>query len=110
MADELVEKIRTLGIIVKQKEQLPLGDKSRGRLVPSENGRRAIFVPSWGAMEKEEVDYIVEVAQGQEDERIKRNKVSAQRLALETVTREVRKAPRGKRAKVGKEIIEQMRR
>ena len=106
--DEFVEKVKTLGVIVKSTEQLPYGNKSRGKLVPPENGRRAIFVPSWGSMEKEEIDYVVEVAQEQEDERIKRGRVSLQKVALEMVTGEVRKAPPGQRAKVGKKIIEEM--
>lgn len=59
-------------IIVKNKERLPYGDKHRGRFVAAEKGRRNIFVPSWGALEEEEVDYLVEVAQEQEDERLKK--------------------------------------
>ena len=104
--DELIEKIKTLSIITRQKGRLPLGNKDRGKYIPPEDGRRAIFVPSFGTMEKEEVEYVVEVAKEQEDERLKRGGVSAQRAALERVTQAVRQAPSGKRAETAKRIIE----
>lgn len=110
MADVLIEKIKTLGVIFKTKERLPYGNKSRGKFIPSEEGRRAIFVPSWGALEKEEVDYVVEAAKEQEDERIRKGSTSLQKEALEVVANEVRKAPPGQRARTGQEIIKDMRR
>ena len=108
MTDALVEKIRSLGVIVRNKEQLPYGNGSRGVLVPARDGRRAIFVPSFGSMEKEEVEYVAEVAQGQEDERIERKEVSHQRAMLEEVTQATRQAPSGERAKVAGEIIKEL--
>ena len=106
---EFIEKIKTIGIMkVKHKESLPYGEKSRGRLVPAEEGRRAIFVPSWGSMEKEEIDYVVEEAQGQEDERIKKNKKSATKERLEKVVEATRQAPRGKRAETAQKLIDEM--
>ena len=90
---------------VKSKERLPYGTGDRGRFVPSEGGRRAIFVPSWGTMEKDEIDYVVAVAQEQEDERIKRPVLSKQKQELEFVANEMKKAPPGQRAKVAKQII-----
>jgi len=110
MTDALVEKIKTLGVIVRNKEQLPYGNKSRGKFIPSEEGRRAIFVPSWGALDKDEVDYVVEAAQEQEDDRIRKGTTSLQKEALEVVTNEIRNAPPGQRAKTGNEIIKEMRR
>ena len=62
-----------LTLIFKNKPRLPYGNKDRGRFVPPEKGRRAIFVPSFGVLEKEEVDYIVEASQEKEDERIYEN-------------------------------------
>ena len=101
------DKISGIGIIIKNKENLPYGNKDRGRLVPSEKGRRAIFVPSFGTMEKEEVDYIVEASQDKEDERIKKNEKSNTRERLEQVVEVARRAPRGKRAIAAQEIIDE---
>lgn len=92
----------------KSKGNLPYGNKDKGRIVLAEKGRRAIFVPSFGAMEKEEVDYIIEVAQGQEDERIKRPTHSIQRERLESVTQAARNAPRGERIKTIREILKEV--
>lgn len=99
------DSISGIGVIVRRKERLPYGNKDKGKFVPPEKGRRAIFVPSFGTMEKEEVDYVVEVAKEQEDERIKRNEKSEQRECLEQVVEATKRAPRGKRAKTAKEII-----
>ena len=99
------DSISGIGAIIKSKERLPYGSESRGKMLPSENGRRAIFVPSWGALEKEEVDYLVEVAQGQEDERKKKRKKSEQKETLEKVVKATMQAPKGKRAKTAHEII-----
>jgi|TARA_Y100000310_G_scaffold84594_1_gene81492 putative FmdB family regulatory protein len=92
-------------IIVNSVESLPYGSGSRGRYVPSEKGRRDILVPSFGTMEKEEIDYVVEVAQGQEDERIKRQENSMQKQRLERLVGAARYAPAGQRAKTAREII-----
>ena len=105
---EFIEKIKTLSVIVKNKERLPLGNKNKGQFIPPEEGRRAIFVPSYGTMEKEEVDYVVEVAKEQEDERIKRKEVSQQKAMLEDVTLAVRQAPNKQRAKTAQKIIKEI--
>ena len=98
----------SITLIFKNKERLPLGNEGRGRFVESEKGRRAIFVPSFGVLEKEEVDYLVEGAQEQEDDRIKRKQKSEQKEALENVAMAMRQAPQGKRGKTGKEIIKEV--
>ncbi len=108
--NEFIEKIKTLSVIVKSKERLPYGTGSRGRLIPSEKGRRAIFVPSFGALEKEEVDYLVEVSQEQEDERIKKGSKTKVKEEIEQVAQAMVQAPEGKRAKVGNDIIKGSRR
>jgi len=102
---EYIEKIKTIGVIIKNKERLPYGSGSRGQLIPPEEGRRAIFVPSFGALEKEEVDYMVEAAKEQEDERVREGKKSQTKEQLEGVARAMRQAPKGERAKTGREII-----
>ena len=110
MTDPLIEKIKTLGFIIKNKEQLPYGNKSRGRLVESEKGRRAILVPSWGALEKEEVDYYVEKAQDDEDARLKKNEITPMKENIGKLTTAAKLAKPGKRAEVIKEIIEENQR
>ena len=95
-----------VNFVVKHKERLPYGNKDRGRYVKGGNGRRDIFVPSFGTMEKEEIDYVVEVAQEQEDERLKRPEKTPQKENLEYVANEMLKAPKGKRAKTAREIID----
>jgi len=100
------DRISNIGIIIKNKERLPYGNKDRGKFIPPEKGRRAIFVPSFGTMEKEEVDYVVEVAQEEEDERLKKNEKSEQKEQLESVVDAARRAPRGKRAETARQIID----
>ena len=98
------DSISGIGVIKRDKERLPYGSGSRGKFIPSENGRRSIFVPSFGVLEKEEVDYIVEAAKEQEDDRIRKNRKSEQKETLEKVTDALRKAKPGQRAKLLKEI------
>ena len=91
--------------IVKGKQRLPYGEGDRGKFIPSEKGRRAIFVPSWGTMEIEEIDYVVEVAQGQEDERRKSKEKSVVKDNLEQVVGVAQRAKKGERANTIKEIL-----
>lgn len=102
------DSISGIGIIVKRRESLPLGNGDRGRFVPPENGRRSIFVPSYGTMDKEEVDYVVEAAQEQEDERLKRGDSSPTKKKLGYVAEAAIRAPRGQRAKTAQEAIEEL--
>jgi hypothetical protein len=54
---------------------LPYGTGSRGKFVPAEEtGGLPVYVPSWGAMEKEEVDYVAEAAVAKERERVAKGK------------------------------------
>jgi len=96
----------SLTLIFKNKERLPLGNKSGGRLVPPEKGRMGILVPSWGALEKEEVDYLVEVSQEKEDERIKTKRISRSRL--EKVVSATLQAPEGQRAKTAQQVMKEV--
>ena len=105
-----IEKVKTIGMIVRKKERLPLGSGARGQYITGTDGRRDIFVPSFGSMEQEEIDYIVEGATEQEDERVKVGRVSAQKQAIGSVLSEMRKAPPGERAKTGEALIKDMRR
>ena len=66
--EEYINKIRSLNVRFKSKESLPLGNKDRGRFIPPEKGRAGILVPSYGVLEKEEIDYIIEAEQEKEDD------------------------------------------
>ena len=101
-----IEKIKTIGFsISKPKERLPYGTGSRGKFIPAEEtGGLSIFVPSFGAMEKEEVDYVTEVAVAKEKERVakglpynERNAMTKQ--ALGNIVKIGKSQPEGKRAK-----------
>src|SRR3990167_430633 len=93
---EFIEKIKTLGVIVRKKERLPLGEGSRGRFVtPEETGGLGILIPSFGAMEKEEVDYVAGMAIEKEKERIKKKPESRQKERLGQVSLLMRQAKAG---------------
>lgn len=62
-------------ITVQHKERLPYGSGSRGRYVSSvETGGMPILVPSWGALEKAEVDYLADTAIDKEKERVRKKR------------------------------------
>lgn len=61
--------------VITIEKRLPYGTGSAGKYVPSkETGGLPIYVPSFGAMEQAEVDYVAEVAVGKEKERVAKNK------------------------------------
>ncbi len=94
--------------IVHERERLPLGNGSRGRFISSkETGGLSILVPSFGALEKEEVDYVAEEAIAEEKERIKTAKPRLATTALRNVMTETRKAPKGKRRKTLEQITKE---
>jgi len=94
--------------IIHEKERLRLGSKSRGRLVSAEEtGGMSILVPSFGALEKEEVDYTAEVAIAQEKERVKKAEPRLAAVALQNVVTETLKAPEGKRKKLLEQITKE---
>ncbi len=92
-------------VIIHERERLPLGNGSRGRFVSSkETGGLAILVPSFGALEKEEVDYIAEEAIVQEKERVRTAEPRLGAVALKNVITETKKAPKGERRKTLEQI------
>jgi hypothetical protein len=105
---EFLEKVRSLSFHIKTPEQLPLGNGSRGRFISSkETGGLSILIPSFGALEKEEVDYVTEEAIAQEKERIKTAEPRLATVALRNVMAETRKAPKGKRKKTLEQITKE---
>lgn len=102
---EFIEKVKTISFVIKTPERLPLGNKSRGRFIDSkETGGMSILVPSFGALEKEEVDYVAEEAIAEEKERVKAAEPRLTKTALGNVVAEALKAPKGKR----KETLEKI--
>lgn len=99
--------------IIRAKEQLPYGSGSRGRFIPAEEtGGRSVFVPSFGSMEKEEVDYVTEVAVEQEKERIAKNLHEEHRdyktkEAMANIVKQSKKAPEGKRKETMERILKE---
>ena len=84
--------------IIKTKEQLPYGTGSRGRLLSAEEtGGLPILIPSFGALEKEEIDYVAEAAIEREHERVKKEPPRASKVAIHNMVTEAKKAPEGKR-------------
>ncbi len=105
---EFIEKVKTIGVIVKTPEQLRLGNKSRGRFISSEEtGGMSILIPSFGALEKEEVDYVAEEAIYREKERQKKSEPRLTTVALQNVMAETLKAPKGKRKKTLERITKE---
>ena len=105
---EFRDKIKSLSFHIKTKEQLPLGNGSRGRFISSqETGGLAILVPSFGALEKEEVDYVAEEAIYAEKERLKKPEPRLTKTALQNVVTETLKAPEGKRKKTLEQITKE---
>ena len=95
-------------LIFKNKERRPYGSGANGRMIPAESGRRAIYVPSFGALEKDEVDYLVEAAQEQEDERVKKDRPSANREMVDRATQLAQSVPEGQRAKAVREAMKEV--
>ena len=94
--------------VIKETEQLPYGKGSRGRYISSEEtGGLAILVPSWGALEKEEVDYVAEVAIEKEKERVRIGSPREAKVAIENIVRETVKAPKGKRKQTMDKVMKE---
>lgn len=91
--------------IIHNKSAKQYGKEAPSKLIPAEKGRSAIYVMSEGALEQEEVDYLVEATQYKEDARIKKNVKRPTQERLEEVVKATMRAPRGERAKTAKEII-----
>ena len=106
----LLEKIMSVPApaVIHERERLPLGNKSRGRFISSrETGGLPILIPSYGALEKEEVDYVADEAIAQEKERVKKAEPRLATVALNNVVTETMKAPKGKRKKTLERITKE---
>lgn len=89
--------------VFKEYERLPLGNGARGKYLSSEEtGGLPVYVPSFGAMEQEEIDYVAEAAVDRSEKREPRES----KVALQSIVNETMKAPKGKR----RETIEKITR
>ena len=110
--DEFIEKIKTIGIIIRpEPKRLQYGTGSPGKIIlGSETGGLDIFVPSGGAMEQEEVDYVAEVAIEKERDRVKRQKGrhrNANQEAIANLTQLAHQTKPKQRIKVMREAIKE---
>lgn len=98
-------------IAIVEREKLPLGTGSRGRFVShEETGGMDIFVPSWGAMEKEEVDYVTQGAVEKEKARVRKSRAERRTQKQIGALMEVAYAQKpGGRAKTIKEAMKELR-
>lgn len=90
-------------IIVNHGENLPYGNKSRGRMVTTEKGTN-ILIPSWGALEKEEIDYIAEVAIEKDKNEVR---ISPQKKTIGNLVALANRTPRGKRSMKIREALKE---
>jgi putative FmdB family regulatory protein len=97
--------------IIQNKKRLPLGTGSAGRMVSSkETGGMGVYIPSFGAMEQEEVDYIAEGAIEKEQSRVKKKKKTIQRKSQAVVQAFVdlaNRTPRGQKSKAIRQAIKE---
>jgi len=91
---DIIENIRTLSVQIKSKEHLPLGNKSRGRFIETDKGQPDILIPSYGLLEKEEIDYIAEANIEKDKTRVRRTPMKEN---MDKVTRTLLNTPAGKR-------------
>ena len=107
----LSERIISLPAVhIKQGSQrLQFGSGSAGRMIShKETGGLDIYIPSAGAMEQAEVDYIAEGAIEKEKARVKKKKKtiqSANQAIVQAYVNLANSKPRGQKAKAIRETI-----
>ena len=95
--------------IVQGNRRLPLGSGSPGKMITGkETGGLDIFIPSYGALEQEEVNYIAEGAIEKEKSRVRKKNKTPQRqnqTNLQAYVNLANRTPKGKKAKVLREAM-----
>ncbi len=111
MRDRIIS--RPAKAFVHYAENQMLGNKSKGKYIPaSETGGLPVLIPSFGALEKEEVEYTALVATEREKERVRKKKALSHRdpekaKALENIVNTARNAPQGKRQETLSKVIKE---
>jgi putative FmdB family regulatory protein len=106
---DVVISIPAPAIIIHHQQQ-PYGSKSRGRYISEEEtGGMGILIPSFGALEQEEVDYIAAGAIEKERDRVSKKKQyrSPYKKRMATLMSEAQKAPKGQRASTMRKLIKE---
>lgn len=99
-------------IKIVNKPRLQFGSGSPGKIITrTETGGLDIYIPSLGAMEQDEVDYIAEGAKEKEINRVKKGRKqgprSEKQARIQAYTALAHRTPKGKRAKVLREAIKE---
>lgn len=95
-------------IKVVKTERLQYGSGSPGRMIShKETGGLDIFIPSEGALEQDEVDYIAQGAIEKERARVKKGRKTELKARLEAYTQLALSQPPGNRAAAIKEAIQE---
>jgi len=109
--DTLSERIISLPAvhIVQGSQRLQFGSGSAGKIIsPEETGGVGIYIPSGGAMEQAEVDYIAEGAIEKEKTRVEKKKKatqSANQAIVQAYVNLANSKPRGQKAKAIREAM-----
>jgi len=93
-------------IVINEKVQRQYGTGSEGKLIlGKETGGLDIFVPSYGSMEQEEVDYVAGMAVEKEKERVRKGRHNETKEALEGLKKLAYQTKPGKRYEALQEAV-----
>jgi putative FmdB family regulatory protein len=106
------ERIISLPVVkfTQGKKRLQYGSGSAGRMITSkETGGMGVFIPSYGALEQEEVDYIAEGAIEKEKTRVKNKKKTPRRnqSIVQAYVNLANKTKKGQKAKAIREAMKE---
>jgi len=94
--------------IIIEHKRLRYGSGAPGKLITQEEtGGMGILVPSFGAMEKEEVDYVAGMALKKEKDRQKKKETRVQQQIVQAYSDLAYQTPQGQRAKTIKKAMKQ---
>src|SRR3990167_5966944 len=106
---EVALKVITMpNIKIVNTPRLQFGSGSAGRVIsPAETGGMGIYIPSMGAMEQQEVDYIATAAMEKEKSRIKKKRGprSEMQARIQAYANLAKRARPGQRAKVIRDAV-----
>jgi putative FmdB family regulatory protein len=94
--------------IVQGGKALPLGSGSPGKIISSkETGGMGIFIPSYGALEQAEVDYLAEGAIENEKTRIKKKTHRKTQAVVQAFADLANRTKKGQKAKAIRQAIKE---
>jgi putative FmdB family regulatory protein len=94
--------------IIQGGKALPLGSGSPGKVISSkETGGMGIFIPSYGALEQAEVDYIAEGAIENEKSRIKKKTHRKTQAVVQAFADLANRTKKGQKAKAIRQAIKE---